>query len=367
MARKNRNISEGSIDFENVTAYCDVTNQRSFAQQKLYLIDNPYVGNKRKIVHDIADSLDRHDFKFDTMLDLFSGSSMVSLFFKLLGKKVISNDLLTSSYYNAIAFVENSNLFLTQPEIDFLCNNDNPNKNSFVRDNYSTRFAPREALFLDNYRANVEIMDRLFTNKEQVRIAKASAIVMIEHYVMQHCFLGGRLNNGQILAKLEHRLEHDRNAGNEMSFKLTPIPHFKGTDGLALNLDCLDALKQSGDARLAYIDPPYGGQQSDYAQMFSFCEEYIYGKPLGELPHIINSKKFVSAKDYDRHFKEVLDNARHIEQWAISYNDSSWADIDTIKTTVSEFKKNITVVNIDYEYKYRKEQGGSTEYLILAR
>jgi DNA adenine methylase len=334
-------------------------NQFRDAQSHLYRIENPYVGNKRKIVVDIAKSLETHDFKFDSVLDLFSGSGMVSLFFKLLGKQVTSNDLLTSSYYNALVFVGTEKSALSKEQVQFLCENKNASVGDFVQKNYAERFTPREAAFLDNYRANVETLP--------TPAAKANALVLIEHYVLKHCFLGGRLNSGQILAKLDHRLNHDRNGGREMSFKLTLLPHFDGPVGHSLNLDCLDALKAAGSVDLAYIDPPYGSSQSDYAFMFSFCEEYVYSNSINTLPHIANSKKFTCSKEYETHFKGLLDAAKHLPQWAISYNDSSWADIDTISKLVKDFKKDVIVVNIDYEYKYRKEKESATEYLVLAR
>jgi len=354
------------IDFENLDGSAvDPILLALDARALLYRINNPYVGNKRKIVVDIAHAMDKRDYKFSTVLDLFSGSGMVSLFFKLLGKKVTSNDLLTSSYYNALVFVENSELLLSQDTICHL-GITNPNASDFVQKNYATRFTPREAQFLDNYRANLDLEAHFGTP------GFAAGIVTMEHYVMSHCFLGGRLNNGQILAKLDHRLNHDRNFSSspaetlEMTFNLDVLPHFAGPTGKALNLDCLDALKQSGEQEMVYIDPPYGQSQSDYASMFAFCEEYIYGQKIEELPHLKTSKKFVSSKDYDVHFKELLDCARHIPQWAISYNDSSWSGIDYIKSVVSNFRKSVEVINIDYEYKYRKNSSG-TEYLILAR
>jgi len=92
------------------------------------------------------------------------------------------------------------------------------------------------------------------------------------------------LNKGQILASLEHRLEHQRNATietgtDEMKFNLKPLPVFLPpfVDRCPLyeahNDDALASLgKAKHDAMidLAYIDSPYGGGQSDYASMFRF-------------------------------------------------------------------------------------------------
>jgi hypothetical protein len=263
---------------------------------------------------------------------------------------------------NAVAFVENNGSSLTDDEIAFLCKNDNPMKTDFVRKNYEKRFTPEEALFLDNYRANVET--RFFPDQ----IKRSLATVMIQHYVMSHCFLGGRLNSGQILAKLEHRLQHQRNDGHAMSFKLEHPPVFTGAGCVARNQDCLDFLSETAEADLAYIDPPYGGAQSDYASMFSFCEEFVYGEKLADLPHIDNAKKFATAKEFENHFRAVLEiAAKKAETVAVSFNDSSWADADRVKIIMSDYKPRVEVINMDYEYKYRKERGSATEYLFVAR
>ena len=355
-------------------------------QNRLYKLDNPYVGNKRGILVDIAQALESNGVVFEQVLDLFSGSGVVSTFFKLMGKTVASNDLLTSSYYNALVFSENNGVKLSAEELEFLCKNNNPNKGRFIQSNYSKRFTPEEALFLDNYRANVDTLvekwekyfaDDLTKNGAAKRIPeiyKAAAIVTIEHYVLNRCFLGGRLNKGQVLAELEHRIAHDRNDGNNMSFRLDQLPNFFHDEDMgcrAYNLDAIEAAKQMRvdypGIQLAYADPPYGGQQSDYTQMFSFCEEYVYGKEIGSLPHLDVCKKFVTKKDYENNFREVLDAISWVPTWAISYNATSFKDIDGIKSLIGDYRKDIKLIDIDHEYRYRKERGKASEYLIIAR
>lgn len=397
MAR-NRKPQDVLIDFDSGESienrYADLRR----IQSKLYRLDNPYVGNKRAILVDIAEALDKHNVKFKSVLDLFSGSGVVSTFFKLLDKTVISNDLLTSSYYNALVFSENSGLTLTAENMNYLCENDNPDKKSFVRDNYGSRFTPEEALFLDNYRANVETLaDKIydpqillsetsqfgpmggeFGIKRSKLIFRASAIVAIEHYILNHCFLGGRLNHGQVLADLEHRIEHDRNKGTEMSFNIDILPVFTPEDqafNRAWNMDAIEAAKlariesaSGSPVEFAYIDPPYGQSQSDYATMFAFCEEYIYSKKLEELPHIQTaSKKFAKKKDYKENFREVLNSLTWIPTWAVSFNASSFEDADGIVSILREFKNDVITVSIDHEYRYRKERGSAIEYLFIAR
>lgn len=395
MAR-NKKVQNSLIDFDSGGSIVDPTAILRNAQNRLYKLNNPYVGSKRNILPDIENSLLKHNVKHEKILDLFSGSGVVSIFFKILGKEVISNDLLTSSYFNALSFCENNSISLTKEQIQYLCKNNNPNKGNWIAKNYSKWFSDTEAQFLDNYRANVSsLKDQVsslsqtdlnaFKSKEAqdaVRVAKirqgeiieALAIVSMCHYVMDHCFLGGRLNHGQILANFEHRIKHDRNKGHEMMFNIPALPQFN--DGkkqcYSYNMDALIAARvvqiDNSDIDLAYLDPPYGQAQSDYAGMYKFCEEYVYSQQLDTISHIADaSQKFSKAKNYQEHFRQVLNEIKNIPTWAVSFNASSFSDASGIVNILKDFKTNVEVVNIDHEYRYRKSRSKAVEYLFIAR
>ncbi len=382
--------NDGICDFDNTdTGNTDELSVMRDAQQKLYTLDNPYVGSKRSIIVDIATALNKNGVKFDSVFDVFSGSGVVSLFFKLMGKNVIANDLLVSSINNARAFVENNQFTLSLIDIDYLCHNNNPSKTAFVRERFGNkRFTLEESAFLDNYRANVQsLCDKIPLDMEKaygdlphplsirkiIKAKEALALTAITHYILNRCFLGGRLNKGQVLADLKHRIDHQRNDGSTMQFQIDPPLSFfvDGVECMALHSDALAALEQvqihQPDVQLAYLDPPYGAEQSDYAQMYSFAEEYACQKPLDQLDHIKNAKRFTNSKQYEMHFRELLNKSAWIPQWAISYNDSSWADVDKLKSIVSEFKKDVITENITHTYKYRKNRKSATEYLIIGR
>lgn len=387
MAKKKPTSNE-LCDFETAGTYEDEGARWQGVQARLFSVSNPYVGNKRGIITDIARALEDKGVQYNSVLDLFGGSGVVSLFMKLIGKRVIYNDLLTSSYYNGLCFVENTKLSLSEEDVKFLCSQ-SFSLNNFVQDKYAERFTPEEAKYLDQYRAAIpNLLIKKFDKpfgaamkkgnqdvkavERQSHIVRGLSYLMIEHYVMENCFVGGRLNKGQILANLEHRLEHDRNQGHAMKFLLSP-PHLfpEGSpDCLACNLDADELLEgaQTPSADLLYLDPPYGSSQSDYAQMFRFCEEYIYGAPLEELPHIQKaSKKFVQSKGYEGHFRELLTKCAPFPVWAISYSEASFSDIDGITAILKDFRNRVEVVNIDHEYRYRSDRGSVTEYLIICR
>lgn len=350
------------INFE--TGSCEETlrQKTAYIAERMRSIKNPYTGNKKKLVVDIFTAIEKHGYKFASMLDLFCGSASVSIAAKHLGKKVYSNDLMKFAYYHAKAFVENQGTWLSVSDMTWLRNNRLPSCGSFVRDNYAERFTPEEALLLDSYRAN--IVNRWPVDSVQFAVA----MLQLLHYVMENCFIGGRLNKGQVLADRDHRLNHSRNQGVAMS--LLSIPHYcfdidsPVSGHKSFNRDAIELLS-SGDANnvdLCYIDPPYGAEQSNYFIMYRFFEEYIAGQKVEPNE---NTSKFVSTSNYDSHFEQLLDAARNIPTLVFSYNDSSWSSIEDIEKIIKRFRQKVIVENVEYPYKYRDQKSSAKEYIVL--
>ena len=369
------------------------------AQEKLRSIRNPYVGNKRKIFGSLAKILYDNGLqdavRTGKVLDLFSGSAFVGYFFKRLGAAVWSNELLASSFLNALCFIENSSV---QIEPAYLRSRLKKIPGAAWDDRYSakkyvgTRLTANEALVLDSFAMNVQmkhnlslrdlIIDRSsnidkkiaslglpvcdLTEQEIAAYSESMATLSIIHYVMDKCFVGGRLNNGQVLASIEHRLGHAKNDGNEMTFRqILPynLPYSNGKTCIATKMDAIELLdKYQPDVDIIYIDPPYGGDQSDYGDMYGFFEDYLGH----EVPAA--SKRFVRSKTYKESFCELLSKLPRNAIWIFSYNDDSWEDLDTITSLILGYgRSKVLPEKIDYKYNYRsKEKATGVEYVIVA-
>ena len=356
------------VDFDSGTCSSNLDSKIESIDYKLKTITNPYIGNKRKIISKIIRLTNDKSVKCDTVLDLFSGSGMVSLAFKLLDKNIIANDLMLSSFANAYVFLDEGNL-LTEEDKKYLFNNININSKKLVENKYKDKFTINEYTFMDNYRANAE--DFGFGTSKFYR-----SMVAILHYIMKNCFVGGRLNRGQIIAKLDHRLNHAKNSGNEMVFNINNLSWYDFSMNnekkhTALNLDAFEAIKATKEKNidLCYIDPPYGGSQSDYFFMYNFFESYIKNSTDKDIVFVENSKKFVNKKEYENNFCNLLKLLNDIPSLIISYNSSSWADIDSIVKHISKYRDNVSVDSISYDYNYRDKNlnKDSKEYIILAQ
>lgn len=375
------------------------------AQYSLEAVRNSYVGNKRKILVDFAEIL--YDLGLNTkiesgakVLDLFSGSAFVGYFFKSMGASVWSNELLVSSFLNALVLVENEEAFVSKESLESLLSPkesyaDWINFPGAATKHIGTRFTENEARKLDAFAANLQMSggltikqridwanhddcskiarlgDKLESRglldytEDRVAYGVAISVMTVLHSVMDRCYVGGRLNSGQILASLEHRLEHQRNQGSEMSFEnILPykLSFNNGRRCIATNMDAIDLLRShKPNVDIVYIDPPYGGGQSDYAEMYEFFEEY-----LGAIRKI-EADRFIKNKSYSESFDELLSELPKNAVWIFSYNDDSWANVDEITAHIrSAGRQEIIVKEIDYRYKYRsKEKSSGTEYVIV--
>tara|TARA_Y100000034_G_C6908997_1_gene422858 strand:- start:6456 stop:7553 length:1098 start_codon:yes stop_codon:yes gene_type:complete len=336
-------------------------------KERIYSLKIPYAGGKRSVFDFIFKSIDNQGIEFDSILDLFAGSCAVSLGCKMLNKSIVSNDLSRSSYANAMAFVVNNDIVLTDEQIDFLLNNDNKNKSDFILTNYRKRFTEGECVRLDNFRANAEELSS--PGEILFELAMASMCILI----MQHCYVGGRLNCGQALANLQHRIGHQRNRGGTIHFNNFPKSNFRQVSNKnvheAYNMDALDMLNMKPDVDLAYIDPPYGGSQSDYAFIYKFFDEFYLQEDMGNRCKDKDdpSSKFASANDYQEHFELILQAASYIPVLAISYNErSSWKPPEEIREILLQFRDSVEVASIEHYYKYRKKKNKEKELLFIA-
>ena len=368
-------IKEPSPVEVNIDRQCIETfdSQISCAISQIKWLPNPYVGNKRKLLFTICNEIRKEHIKYDTVLDLFSGSASVSIVMKFLGKKVIANDLLASSCVYAKAFVENNGICLSDDEKKFLIKHQSNNSSDFVQEYYQDRFTRQEAILLDNFSSNILELK----NSHNGILKSFMAIANLQVYIIDHCFVGGRLNRGQILADVDHRIAHNRNTQYLSGMKFHDIcwytffcPDNHNVHSVC-NLPAIEALDKYKNQHIdiAYVDPPYGGDQSDYVHMYKFFEEFYLGRKLSNTdPQIIHAKDFSNSKLYEEHFVAMIQALSYIPVIVLSYNDSSWADIDKVKDIISQFRDTVkVVVSENYKYKYRdvKNRYGK-EYIIFA-
>jgi len=115
-----------------------------------------YMGSKNKLLQQIWGIASQ--FEFDSVLDLFSGSGIVSYMFKVQGKKVISNDYMTFSSLYTKAMVSNNTVTLSEQDVKALLSNDYQ-CDGFVQKTFKgLYFTDDENVLIDQIRANIKRM-----------------------------------------------------------------------------------------------------------------------------------------------------------------------------------------------------------------
>ena len=87
-----------------------------------------YQGSKRKILPWIHSVLIEKKIEFDTALDAFGGTGMVSYLFKKMGKSVTYNDSLRFNFLIGRALIENSSYKINEVELNRILSHNSPNR-----------------------------------------------------------------------------------------------------------------------------------------------------------------------------------------------------------------------------------------------
>jgi len=336
-----------------------------FKEKALAYPSTRYMGSKEKLLPYIQDVASQ--FKFDSALDLFSGSGVVGYLFKTMGKQVFSNDYMAMSATFAKAMIENNTHTLSQKEIDKLFAS-NPNASRFVQDTYSGIY------YTDPDNA---VIDLVRTNLKKLPNSQKRAIAMSA--LIRAClkkrprgiftYTGMRYDDGR--ADLRMSMEQQiRNAAvliNESIFD-------NGHKNLSRHGD---AMTTRHKADLVYIDPPYYSPLSDneYVRRYHFVEGLARDWEGVDMQWHTKTKKFKNyptpfssqsgaADAFDKIFSRLRDSIL-----LVSYSSNSLPTREEIISIMSKYKRHVEVIDIDYRYSFGNQKKGNKnavqEYLFV--
>ncbi len=327
-----------------------------------------YMGSKNKIIYEIWEIL-KH-IEFDSFLDVFAGSNVVSYFMKAKDKKVITNDFMSMSYYISKALVENSSTVLNRDDLYFLL--ETPSEKAFISETFKDLyFTDEENNFLDRVRANIELIDDEY--KKAIALSSLVRACMKKRPRGIFTFVGQRYDDGRkdIRKTLrDHFIDNVRNF-NRAVFDNGRI--CQANNKLSQDLNCT--------ADLVYLDPPYYSPKSDndYVRRYHFVEGLAKNWEGLEIQEHTITKKF---KSYQSPFakKESAFNAFHslIDKHkksiiAISYSSNSIPSKEELMNILKEYKSIVKVHEIDHTYSFGNQNhkignhaNRVKEYLFIA-
>lgn len=308
-----------------------------------------YMGSKNKLLAEIWAVASQ--FKFDTAVDLFSGSGVVGYMFKSHGKKVVSNDYMAMSAIFAKAMVENNSILLSQDEARKLLISSGSN-DAFVASTFQGLYYSDE----DN-----QLIDTLRANIPRMRCAHKRAIAMAA--LIRACL---KKRPRGIFTYVGHRYDDGRK-DLAMSFKdqfLEAVGSVNASifdNGMLNRARHGDAMTlQPKDKGLVYIDPPYYSPLSDneYVRRYHFVEGLAKNWLGLEIQTHTLTKKF---KSYPTPFSsrkgaaEAFDFLFHRFRESVllvSYSSNSLPTQDEMVAILAKHKRHVEVIPVNYRYSF---------------
>lgn len=307
-----------------------------------------FMGSKQNLLEHIW-SVASH-FQFDSVLDLFSGSGVVSYMFKTQGKQVFSNDYMAFSHYFTKAMVENSFVTLTNEDIEILFDKSTPRDN-FVSETFKDLyFNDEDNKFIDTVRANLGRLKNEY--KQALAISALVRACLKKRPRGIFTYTGYRYDDGRrdLTLTLQEQFLEAITQVNGAVFDNGKINKSRHGDAM----DC----RQKAD--LVYIDPPYYSPLSDndYVRRYHFVEGIARNWQGVEMQWHTKTKKF---KSYPTPFSSIkgahdafdLLFKRHQNSILIvSYSSNSLPTKDEMLALIAKYKQRVEVVAIDHRYSF---------------
>lgn len=280
-----------------------------------------YIGSKKTLLPFIYETIknNSNDLKNKIFCDLFSGTSIISSFFKDKTKKIISNDLEYYSFVLSRNYIQNNDLF----EIPFV----SCQKEDFIYNNYclgsgSERmyFSDENGKFIDGIREQIE----QYKNNENLYYFLLCSLIESADKVANTASV-----YGAFLKKIK------KTAGEKIKF--IPYQPSCGNKGDVYQEDANTLIKNiKGD--ILYLDPPYNTRQygSNYhiLNTIAFYKEF---KPAGKtgLP-LYNKSKYSSKVNAEETFEDLIHNA-NFQDIYISYNNEGIINMNRFKNILEKY------------------------------
>ncbi|MCL2062919.1 MAG: DNA adenine methylase [Candidatus Cloacimonetes bacterium] len=344
------------------------TSTEIFEEFTVKMPEPQYLGSKYKLINWIFQYV---PYDIQSVFDGFAGSQSFSFHSKKKGFKVITNDFMNYSHQIGLALIENKTETLTMSDIKILFIDNNNRKNMMERLYNDVFFTQIDCIFLDNFRANVDILSNNYK--------KALALTILNRALTRKTTMGHfahlqALNYASDPERVKRNPNIARRA-SEVFLNLVKEYNEAVFDNKKENKSyCGNVLEilPKINVDLAYFDPPYCGSHSDYQSFYHLLETYT---EYWEDKKFINKNNkyyplkfsgFDKKSDIKESLKQLLDLSKNIPILLFSYNCRSVPTIKEFTKLIAQFRKKVVV----HENVYNNSRGGkgsvknSTEFLI---
>jgi len=272
-----------------------------------------YIGSKQKLTDWIwAQTPDG----VGSMLDAFSGSSVVAYMYKTKGLKVFANDRLRYCFHIARAIIENNSVHLTDDEIEGLLERATPASAGagFVQTTFRGKFFQSGVHpLIDTIRANI---DGLKGYKKDLALFALGKTCISAAGSYGHFAASSRSTRNRKADTPTEFLERFRSSAK----RIRDLVFDNGQENKAFNKEVLEVLPEA-EVDLAYFDPPYATEFSttNYETSYHFIEGLMtYWKDLeidesSRVKRYLSESKTVTKANAAEFFEGVFAKAQGIK------------------------------------------------------
>jgi adenine-specific DNA-methyltransferase len=344
-----------------------------------------YQGSKRKILPWIYDCV--KDIEFNSVLDAFGGSGVVSYLFKKMSKSVTFNDILQFNQVIGESIIANNKITLTEGDVKNILNERNKSQ-TLIKENFSgIYYLDEENILIDKMIQNIENLSKKYIGDE-LKYKKAIAY----NALFQSCMIKRPYN-------LFHRKNLNmrtrnvyRNFGNKTTWDTSIQTHFKKFV-LEINkavynsqIPCFSTNKdvfliEDINYDLVYIDPPYMkdgsyNESSDYLRCYHFLEgiaRYNEWKSLIDYNTVNKRMKKDVLPNHFTYKESVITFEKLIEKFkasiiVISYKYGGNPSIEDLSKMLNKHKPRVRIHDKHYKYALNKQNGNAIlnrEYILI--
>lgn len=332
--------------------------------------DTRYMGSKRKLLPMLFHIFSQLDFQ--TVLDAFSGTSSVGYLLKKMGKTVVSNDYLRFNYHYAHAFIENSEVVLSNSDIERLIRIPAKFENFVEREFAGLYYSQAECRWLDAVLYNIDLLENPY--KKSLALSALCRACIKKRPRGIFTYVGMRYNDGRRDLKLP-LVQHFVAAAqmfNDLIFD-------NGNKHKVYNCDVLQ-LPTKKKFDLVYLDPPYFSLKSDneYSRRYHFLEGLVSHWSHVEIDYSTKTKKIKRLESMFTHRNQIITAFEDIfsryqkSQIVLSYSSNSYPDAETLKSLLKNEGKAVELLELDHIYsvgthshKKNNQSNRVKEYVFL--